>query len=130
MSLELVSPGEHLGTELALIWQDSGMERPLVDLNIGLGGECLVTVSAFEVSSSLMYDLHMSLQLHSAGQQLATHVTREEFLGHHLTLGVHSMLTRPEIRGSVICKKNQLSVNTCVQTETWPWHTLLDSIHS
>ena len=84
----------------------------------------------FEVSSSLMYDLHMSLQLHSAGQQLATHVTREEFLGHHLTLGVHSMLTRPEIRGSVICKKNQLSVNTCVQTETWPWHTLLDSIHS
>ena len=97
VSLELVSPGEHLGTELALIWQDSGMERPLVDLNIGLGGECFVTEPTLEVPPTLVYHLYVGLELHPAGQQFSTNITGEQLFRNNLALGVNTVLPRPVI---------------------------------
>ena len=72
------------------------MERALVYLEVGLGGEGFITEPALVVPPPLMDDLHMGLELEARGQQLAAHVTREQLLRHSLTLGVNPMLSRPE----------------------------------
>ena len=96
MSVELVPPGKHLGAVFTLVGQHPGVKRALVYLEVGFGGEGFITESALVVSPALMDDLHMGLELEAGGQQLAAHVTREQLFRHSLTLGVYSMLSRPE----------------------------------
>ena len=96
VSVELVPPGEHLGAVFALVGQHPGVEGALVYLEVGLGGEGFITEPALVVPPPLVDDLHMGLELEAGGQQLAAHVTREQLLRHSLTLGVYSMLPRPE----------------------------------
>ena len=69
----------------------------LVDLNIGLGGECFVTEPALEIPPTLVDDLYVGLELHPAGQQFSTNITGEQLLRTNLALGVNTVLPRPAI---------------------------------
>ena len=68
----------------------------LVDLNIGLGGECFVTEPALEIPPTLVDDLYVGLELHPAGQQFSTNITGEQLFRNNLALGVNTVLPRPE----------------------------------
>ena len=98
MSIELVPPGEHLAAVFTLVRQDPGVEGALVDLEVGLGGECLITEPALVVPPPLVDDLDMGLKLQPRGEQLAAHVTREQLLGYSLSLGVDTVFPCPEIK--------------------------------
>lgn len=73
------------------------MKGTLVDLNIRLGGECLVTESALEIPPALMYHLYVGLELHPAGKQFTTNITGEQLFRNNLALGVNTVLPRPVI---------------------------------
>ena len=96
MSVDLVPPGKHLGAVFTFVGQHPCVERALVYLEVGLGGEGFITEPALVVPPALVDDLHMGLELEPRGQQLAAHVTREQLLWYSFPFGVYSMLSRPE----------------------------------
>ena len=97
MAGQLTPPSEHLGTELAAVGQHTRVQRTFVDLQVGLGGECLITVLALVVSSSLMNHFDVSRQFHLTGQQFPTMITGKHFLRHDFSFRVDTMLPRPDI---------------------------------
>ena len=99
MSVELVPPSKHLGAVFTLVGQHPSVQRALVYLEVGLGGEGFITEPALVVPPALVDDLHMGLELEPRGQQLAAHVTRKQLLWYSLSFGIHSMLSRPENLG-------------------------------
>ena len=99
VSVELVPPGKHLGAVFTFVGQHPSVQRALVYLEIGLGGEGFITEPALVVPPALVDDLHMGLELEPRGQQLAAHVTREQLLWYSLSFRIHSMLSRPENLG-------------------------------
>ena len=95
VSVELVPPGKHLGAVFTFVGQHPRVERSLVYLEVGLGGEGFITEPALVVPPALVDDLHMSLELEPGGQQLAAYITREQLLGDSLPFGIYTVLSRP-----------------------------------
>lgn len=64
-----------------MVWQNARVLGPLVDLQVGLRSEPLLTVGAGVVPLALVDHFHVALQLDPAGQQLTALGAGEHLLG-------------------------------------------------
>lgn len=102
-----LATGEHFTAVFTLIWKNPRMHRPLVDLQVRLGPERFLAVSASKVPLSFVQHLHMFHQLELGGEELSAAVAGIHLLGHHVALGVDSVAAGPvvgqRLRGCELC---------------------------
>jgi hypothetical protein len=79
-------------TERAVVGEDPGVLGPLMDPQVGLGGEPLLAVGAVVVAPALVHHLHVAAQLEAAGQQLPALRAAEHLLGDGLAPRVQTVL--------------------------------------